>query len=184
MDYTALLGQQPPGSVLVIDMNGNVRVVPGQAKYVPAVQQTPAVPVQQQQQQQQPQPQPLVPTAGAGTTGDCQLAAPPAGSCLAAPACLCSLPGFGRLQVAATATCIQLAYFNLCLPTMRLPVTPFSLAVWMLAGNPILDLHNSLRARHHAPPLVWSQDLVASAQNWANNLANSCTFYHSGKQHT
>jgi uncharacterized protein YkwD len=47
-------------------------------------------------------------------------------------------------------------------------------------GNEVLDMHNTLRARHGSPPLAWNMGLVASAQSWANNLAASCSFYHSG----
>ncbi|KAG1656441.1 hypothetical protein FOA52_006983 [Chlamydomonas sp. UWO 241] len=48
------------------------------------------------------------------------------------------------------------------------------------SGNQVLDMHNSFRASHGTPPLVWNTDLVASAQSWANNLATTCSFYHSG----
>jgi uncharacterized protein YkwD len=32
----------------------------------------------------------------------------------------------------------------------------------------LLSLHNSYRARHCAPPLTWSAELAASAQQWAS----------------
>ena len=38
-----------------------------------------------------------------------------------------------------------------------------------------LDLHNEYRAKHHAPPLVWSAEVADSAQRWADN----CRFMHS-----
>lgn len=41
-------------------------------------------------------------------------------------------------------------------------------------------MHNQYRAAHHSSPLTWDNGLQASAQNWANNLAASCSFYHSG----
>eukprot|EP00955_Chlamydomonas_euryale_P052678 355237-Chlamydomonas_euryale.AAC.13 len=47
------------------------------------------------------------------------------------------------------------------------------------AGD-VLSMHNSLRAQHGSPALAWSQALVASSQSWANHLASTCTFYHSG----
>ncbi|GLC43439.1 hypothetical protein PLESTF_001296700 [Pleodorina starrii] len=49
-------------------------------------------------------------------------------------------------------------------------------------GGDILALHNQYRATHNAPPLSWSAALVSSAQDWANGLAGSCGFYHSGTQ--
>ncbi|GLI60506.1 hypothetical protein VaNZ11_002669 [Volvox africanus] len=49
-------------------------------------------------------------------------------------------------------------------------------------GADVLSLHNRYRAAHHAAALDWSPSLVSSAQNWANNLANGCAFYHSGMQ--
>jgi uncharacterized protein YkwD len=35
-------------------------------------------------------------------------------------------------------------------------------------GNPILDYHNQVRAKHGAGPLVWSPTVADSAQKWAN----------------
>jgi Cysteine-rich secretory protein family/LysM domain len=43
----------------------------------------------------------------------------------------------------------------------------------------ILAAHNRYRAEVGVPPLQWSDDLAASAQNWANQLAATGTFRHS-----
>jgi uncharacterized protein YkwD len=43
----------------------------------------------------------------------------------------------------------------------------------------ILAAHNDLRAEHCAPPLDWSRDLAAFAQDWADRLAAArCAFEH------
>lgn len=39
-----------------------------------------------------------------------------------------------------------------------------------------LDLHNAYRAQHNATPLAWSDDLQATAQEYASN----CTFANPG----
>ncbi|HRH61339.1 MAG TPA: CAP domain-containing protein [Chitinophagaceae bacterium] len=42
-----------------------------------------------------------------------------------------------------------------------------------------LDLHNKYRADVGTPPLEWSTELAAFAQDWANQLvANDCAFEH------
>ena len=42
-----------------------------------------------------------------------------------------------------------------------------------------LDLHNKYRADVGTPPLEWSAEVAAYAQEWANQLAaNNCTFEH------
>lgn len=47
------------------------------------------------------------------------------------------------------------------------------------AGPPILAAHNRYRARHCAPPLTWSAELVKESQRWAKNLAaHRCAFEH------
>ncbi|CEG81570.1 hypothetical protein RMATCC62417_15758 [Rhizopus microsporus] len=43
----------------------------------------------------------------------------------------------------------------------------------------ILKVTNSLRAKHHAPPLKWSNKLATYAQNWSNR----CVFEHSQGQY-
>jgi uncharacterized protein YkwD len=44
----------------------------------------------------------------------------------------------------------------------------------------ILAAHNKVRARHCAPPLVWSAEVAKVAQGWANQLRDSgCSFEHS-----
>lgn len=40
----------------------------------------------------------------------------------------------------------------------------------------ILHIHNKYRAIHRAPPLSWDNELASYAQN----LANSCVYQHSG----
>jgi pathogenesis-related protein 1 len=46
-------------------------------------------------------------------------------------------------------------------------------------GPPILAAHNRFRARHCAPPLTWSKELVAESRRWARNLAaHHCAFDH------
>lgn len=43
----------------------------------------------------------------------------------------------------------------------------------------IVAAHNSVRERHCAQPLVWSTELAAFAQDWANQLRDrSCAFEH------
>ncbi|CAF4183702.1 unnamed protein product [Rotaria sp. Silwood2] len=46
----------------------------------------------------------------------------------------------------------------------------------------MLKLHNNYRARHCAPPLVISQRLNQIAQSYAEHLAATSTFEHSGNQ--
>ncbi|KAK2027953.1 PR-1-like protein [Colletotrichum zoysiae] len=41
-----------------------------------------------------------------------------------------------------------------------------------------LDLHNSCRAEVGNGPVAWDEELVKSAQAWANNLAKTGSFYH------
>ena len=42
----------------------------------------------------------------------------------------------------------------------------------------ILDAHNKYRAAVGVPPLVWSDDLAAAAQAWANSLSSNLQFAH------
>jgi uncharacterized protein YkwD len=44
----------------------------------------------------------------------------------------------------------------------------------------ILNAHNAYRSQVGVPPLQWSDNLAASAQQWANQLAATGTFEHSG----
>jgi len=39
-----------------------------------------------------------------------------------------------------------------------------------------LEFHNTIRAKHGATPLTWSNEAAGKAQQWANN----CQFHHSG----
>jgi uncharacterized protein YkwD len=51
-------------------------------------------------------------------------------------------------------------------------------------GPPILAAHNRFRARHCAPPLTWSKELVAVSGRWARNLAaHHCAFEHNPDPH-
>lgn len=44
--------------------------------------------------------------------------------------------------------------------------------------------HNRYRAKHCAQPLVWSPQLAAESQKWADTLkAKGCSFGHSGSKH-
>jgi uncharacterized protein YkwD len=64
--------------------------------------------------------------------------------------------------------------------------------MWGTPGNPpggptpshqiqeILAAHNKYRAEVGVPPLQWSDSLAASAQQWADHLASTGTFVHSG----
>ena len=44
----------------------------------------------------------------------------------------------------------------------------------------MVDAHNAIRVQVGVPPLVWSPQLAAVAQNWANTLIASHSFNHSG----
>jgi hypothetical protein len=44
----------------------------------------------------------------------------------------------------------------------------------------VLAAHNNYRAEVGVPPLQWSDSLAASAQQWADHLASTGTFQHSG----
>lgn len=59
-----------------------------------------------------------------------------------------------------------------CLTTTALAATPEEARQWLAA-------HNEWRARHGAPPLVWSAALAASAQAYAD----SCPSGHSSTEH-
>jgi uncharacterized protein YkwD len=48
------------------------------------------------------------------------------------------------------------------------------------AAREIVERHNQARARHCAPPLVWSEPVAAVAQAWADQLRDAgCAFEHS-----
>lgn len=48
------------------------------------------------------------------------------------------------------------------------------------ATNVWVEAHNKYRAKHCAPPLMWSEKLAAVAQSWANQLqTKGCAFGHS-----
>ena len=62
----------------------------------------------------------------------------------------------------------------LCIVICLLIVIPAS-------GNTvILEAHNKYRTQVGSPPLVWSSTLAAGAQSWADHLAATNKFYHSG----
>lgn len=44
---------------------------------------------------------------------------------------------------------------------------------WFAELQKALDVHNSLRAKHGASPLVWSTQLATQAQNWAKGCSHS-----------
>ncbi|MCU1282690.1 MAG: hypothetical protein JWM53_6236 [bacterium] len=47
-----------------------------------------------------------------------------------------------------------------------------------------VEAHNRVRAKHCAPPLAWSPKVAASAQKWANTIADrGCALGHSGGQY-
>jgi uncharacterized protein YkwD len=58
-----------------------------------------------------------------------------------------------------------------------IPQTQFDLAAFRDAA---LNQHNTYRANHHAASLTYSEDLNTSAQNWANQMASTGVFQHSG----
>ena len=43
-----------------------------------------------------------------------------------------------------------------------------------------VNAQNGYRGQYGENGFNWADDLAASAQNWANNLANTNSFYHSG----
>jgi len=47
-------------------------------------------------------------------------------------------------------------------------------------ANEILDAHNAFRARAGVAPLLWSEELAEEARQWAEHLARTLTFEHSG----
>lgn len=47
-------------------------------------------------------------------------------------------------------------------------------------ADEILEAHNRYRAEVDVPSLSWSNDLANQAQDWANYLASTGTFDHSG----
>ncbi|MDX2215638.1 MAG: CAP domain-containing protein [Oculatellaceae cyanobacterium bins.114] len=57
--------------------------------------------------------------------------------------------------------------------------TPSELSIGGMAQE-ILNAHNAYRSQVGVPPLQWSDSLAASAQQWANQLAATGTFEHSG----
>merc|ERR1712008_159805 len=57
-------------------------------------------------------------------------------------------------------------------PSPSSPTPGSSLSTEMQAA---LDEHNRLRAKHHAPDLVWDDALASQAQSWAGH----CTWEHS-----
>jgi glioma pathogenesis-related protein 2 len=49
-------------------------------------------------------------------------------------------------------------------------------------GSSVLSSHNTYRAIHHAPSMTYSTALRDSAQRWANTIASTGAFKHSGTQ--
>ena len=44
-----------------------------------------------------------------------------------------------------------------------------------------LEAHNTFRAKHGVPPVIWSAELASSAQKWADQLASSDQLRHDPK---
>ncbi|XP_020607070.1 Golgi-associated plant pathogenesis-related protein 1-like [Orbicella faveolata] len=44
-----------------------------------------------------------------------------------------------------------------------------------------LDAHNKYRAKHHAPPLKWSDEIAKDAQAWAEKLARARSLQHASQ---
>jgi uncharacterized protein YkwD len=66
-------------------------------------------------------------------------------------------------------------------PNSNTPTTPPAEAGVEPGGRleGIVAAHNTVRQRHCAPPLAWSAELAAFAQDWANQLRDrSCAFEH------
>lgn len=68
--------------------------------------------------------------------------------------------------------------FGLCVIGVALSlVSPFAGAlaqsVTAEEQNIVVSLHNTYRAQHCVPPLTWSDDLAASAQQWANKCGKT-----------
>ena len=58
------------------------------------------------------------------------------------------------------------------------PVSPPAGGDQSSLSRPMLTAHNEVRARAHLPPLKWSDQLAAYAQQWGNTLLARRKFYH------
>lgn len=63
-------------------------------------------------------------------------------------------------------------------PTSPAPYGGRSAAPSVLIVQAMLQAHNAVRARVGVPPLVWSERLVAVAQDWADHLIAANAFSH------
>jgi pathogenesis-related protein 1 len=52
-----------------------------------------------------------------------------------------------------------------------------------LDPDTIVAAHNQYRAEVSVPPLVWSAEVAASAQAWADQLASTRSFHHSNSRY-
>lgn len=59
-------------------------------------------------------------------------------------------------------------------PPSLLPAAPYAGGATAGSLQDVLNLHNTLRARHGAPALAWDASIAASAQAWADR----CVFGH------
>ncbi|MDQ8037211.1 MAG: CAP domain-containing protein [Pedobacter sp.] len=74
-----------------------------------------------------------------------------------------------------------------CLIRLVLPLLAGMLPLLAAAQTPdsklLVDSHNHYRQELELPPLVWSDELAASAQAWAEQLAQTKKFRHSDTRH-
>lgn len=71
---------------------------------------------------------------------------------------------------------IALALMTATIPVDAQAPVPSPLAASF--SQQVLDAHNKYRVQVGVPPLVWSDDLAASAQQWVSMLSASSTFAH------
>ncbi|XP_031568818.1 cell wall protein PRY3-like [Actinia tenebrosa] len=63
-------------------------------------------------------------------------------------------------------------YFLVCLPLLVHSLKQEAVKALDAFQKDCLDAHNTYRAQHGVPPLVWSEELAQHAQNWADQLAS------------
>lgn len=80
------------------------------------------------------------------------------------------LPASASWVIAGTLTLNALAIF---------PPSPVQAQRDRLNPTEILAAHNAYRRELNLPPLIWSEDLAQSAQEWADHLAEKNIFEHS-----
>lgn len=67
--------------------------------------------------------------------------------------------------------------YVLCLAVLAVPLT-LSADMAKSFQDEIVQRHNTLRAKHSAPALVWSADVAKVAQDWANRIAREDRMHH------